>query len=167
MKKLFFLAVFFSLFLNPAFETYAQSLSTTEPSTSKFDMTGFPQWAKDMRRFDIITFGSFPFSLFFVSFIMDSVRWYNENRWDMSEQGRRYAPWPMKSASAYEMSNNEYAQMFLIAAGLSLCIATIDLLIVHSKRNKERRRLESLPSGSYEIEKKPYGEDENPEKTEE
>jgi len=167
MKKCLFLLFLFSLFLSPAFEAHAQSLSTTNTTTSTFDMTGFPQWAKDIRRFDIIAFGSFPFSIFFVSFAMDMINWYNANGFDMTEQGRRYAPWPAKSAGAVEMTNNEYAQMFLISAGVSAGIALLDLLIVNIKRNKERRRLESMPSGSYEIERKPYGEAETTEEAEE
>jgi len=149
-----------SLFFTPVFEAHAQSLSSTNSTTTTFDMSGMPQWAKDIRRFDIIAFGSFPFSIFFVSTVMDLIRWNNANGFNMSEEGRRYAPWPAKSAGAIEMTNNEYTQMFLYAAGVSVVIALVDLLIVQIKRNKERRRLESLPSGSYEIETKPYGEQE-------
>ena len=158
MKKYLFLLFLFSLFLSPVFEANAQSLSTTNSTTSTFDMTGFPQWAKDIRRFDIIAFGSFPFSMFFVSFTMDMIRWGNANGFDMSEHGRRYAPWPAKSAAAIEMTNNEYVQVLLLSAGVSVGIALLDLIIINTKRKKERRRLESLPSGSYEIEREPYGE---------
>jgi len=158
MKKFFFLMFLISLFFTPAFESHAQSLSSTNSTTATFDMTGMPQWAKDIRRFDIIAFGSFPFSIFFVSTVMDLIRWNDANGFDMSEEGRRYAPWPAKSAGAIEMTNNEYTQMFLYAAGVSMVIALADFIIVHIKRSKERRRLESLPTGSYEIEREPYGE---------
>ena len=158
MKKILFLMFVFSLFFMPALKANAQSLSATNSTTATFDTSNFPQWAKDVRRFDIIAFGSFPFSMFFVSFAIDMVRWGNANGFDMSEQGRRYAPWPAKSAGAIEMTNDDYTQLILISAGVSVGIALLDLLIVNIKRNKERRRLESLPSGSYEIERKPYGE---------
>jgi len=158
MKKMVFLAFLFILLTAPSFQAVAQSLSSNNPTTSTFDTSEFPGWAKDLRRFDIIAFGTFPFSMFIVTTIMESMRWYNANGWDMSEEGRRYAPWPAKSAGAYEMSNSEYANTILIAAGLSVAFALVDLLIINIKRSNERKRLESLPSGAYEIEIRPYGE---------
>jgi hypothetical protein len=83
------------------------------------------------------------------------VRWYNANRWDLSEQGRRYAPWPFKSAGAVEMSNDEYLRTVLLAGGLSLVIALVDLIIVKAKQSGERQRLENMPSGSIIIERIP------------
>ena len=163
MNKILFLAILFFLIFSSMFDVQAQNLSTTSSSSSTFDMTGFPQWAKDIRRFDIVAFGSFPFSMFFVSFTMDMFRWNDANGLDMSEQGRRYAPWPLKSAGAYEMTNREYGNTILLAAGVSVGIAFLDMFIVNAKRNKERRRLESLPSGSYEIDVVPYGEQEQEE----
>jgi len=158
MKKAVVLLFLISLFLAPAFNAEAQSLSSNNPTTSTFDTTGFPQWAKDLRRFDIVAFGSYPLSMFFVTFTMDMIRWNDENGMDMSDFGRRYAPWPLKSAGAYEMTNEEYKEVFLLAAGVSVAIALADLIIVYIKRGNERRRLESLPAGSYEIERFPYGE---------
>ena len=155
MKKIFFLIILFSLLLIPVFQAAAQQLSTTEPTNAAFDTTGFPQWAKDLRRWEIIAFGTYPFSLFFVTFTMDMIRWNNANSMDMSEEGRRYAPWPLKSAGALEMSSHEFRSTLVIAAGVSITLALIDLFLVLSKRNAERRRLESIPSGSFEIERKP------------
>jgi len=148
------LIVLFSLLLTSVYQAQAQSLSTTNPTESTFKL---PQWVKDLRRFDIITFGAFPFGMFFVTTVTDILRWKDANNFDFSEEGRRYAPWPLKSAGAVEMTNDEYTRTILLAIGVSAVIASIDLLIVVSKRNKERRRIESLPSGSIEINKTPYG----------
>ncbi|MCL2765035.1 MAG: hypothetical protein FWD40_07135 [Treponema sp.] len=162
MKKIFFAFFLFSLFLAPMYKAQAQNLSTTNTTTAVFDTTGFPQWAKDMRRWNIITFGLFPFSMFVVTFSMDMIRWNNANGMDFSDQGRRYAPWPMKSAGAFEMTNDEYLRTIMLALGVSAAVALVDLLIVNIKRNNERRRLESLPSGIFEIERRPYPEAEEP-----
>jgi len=148
MKKTLFLILFFSLFLMPIFQVSAQSLSTTEQTQIVFDTTGFPQWAKDLRRWEIVTFGTFPFSLFFVTFATDMMRWYNTNGMDFSPMGRRYAPWPFRSAGAVEMSSQELRRSIFLAAGLSMTVAFVDLFVVNRNRNNERRRLESLPSGS-------------------
>ena len=160
MKKIIFSIILFSLLMIPVNRAEAQSNVTTSSTTITFASAGtVPGWVKDIRRFDIIAFGSFPFSMFFVTFTMDMIRWNNANGLDFTEQGRRYAPWPLKSAGAVEMTNDEYLNTILIAAGLSLTFALIDLLIINIKRNSERRRLESMPSGSIIIERNPQDED--------
>jgi hypothetical protein len=157
MKKIFFLIILFSLFFNSTRQAEAQNLSSKETTEAAFDSSELPQWVKDFRRFDIITFGAFPFSIFFVTFAEDMIRWNDANGLDFSEQGRQYAPWPLKSAGAYEMTNDEYTKTIWLAVGVSAAVALVDLIIVTIKRANERRRIESRPSGSYEIIKTPYG----------
>ena len=154
MKRIFFLIILFSLLFSSAYKAEAQSLSTTKPTEATFKL---PQWVKDFRRFDIITFGIFPFSMFFVTTVTDIIRWRDANGLDFSEEGRRYAPWPLKSAGAVEMSNDEFVRTIYLAAGVSVGLALIDLAIVNIKRAIERRRMENIPSGSYEINKNAYG----------
>ena len=152
MKKIFFVSVLLFLLFAPQFEASAQS--NTVPNV--FDMTDFPQWARDLRRFDIITFGTFPFSMFVVTFATDMFRWNNANGMDFND--RRYAPWPLKSAGAVDMSAEEYQRTILLAAGLSVVLALTDFVIVSIRRSNERRRIESRSSGSYNINR---GSDEN------
>jgi hypothetical protein len=157
MKRIFFLIILFSLLFSVTHKASAQSLSTTKPTESTFSSSDLPRWVKDVRRFDIITFGIFPFSMFFVTTVNDILRWKDANNFDFTDEGRRYAPWPLKSAGAVEMTNDEFVQTIYIAAGVSLGLALIDLAIVNIKRAIERRRMESIPSGSYEINVTPYG----------
>ena len=152
MKKIFFVSVLFFLLFAPQFEAAAQS--TSVPNV--FDMTNFPQWARDVRRFDVIAFGSFPFSMFVVTFAVDMFRWYDANGLDFNDM--RYAPWPLKSAGAVDMSAEEYQRTILLAAGLSVVLALTDFVIVSIRRSNERRRIESRSSGSYNINR---GSDEN------
>jgi hypothetical protein len=165
MKKIFFLIVLFSLLFSSAHQAQAQSLSTTKPTESTFKSSDLPQWVKDFRRWDIIAFGAFPFSMFFVTTVTDIIRWKEANNLDFSEEGRRYAPWPLKSAGAIEMTNDEYSRTIMLAVGVSAVIACVDLIIIVAKRNKERKRMESLPSGSTEIIKTPYGTQETDDST--
>jgi hypothetical protein len=156
MKNNKIIISFFLLFVY-VFQITAQTSSDT---STTFNTESFPQWAKDMRRFDIIAFGSFPFSMFTATFFMDVYRWNTHNN-DFA-----YAPWPLKSANAVEMNSDEFKKTILIAAGLSLAIALTDLIIVKIKRSKERRRIESMPSGSVTINNTPYGiQDEESENT--
>jgi len=87
-----------------------------------------PQWAKDLRRGEIIFFGSFPFTVFFTRTLMDMIRTAAHD-WD-----RRYAPWPFKSAGAVLMNNNELRAMFGIAISASLAISMADYLLIKNKR---------------------------------
>jgi hypothetical protein len=93
---------------------------------------GPPQWAKDLRRGEIIAFGSLPFTIFFTKTFMDLYRTANHN-WDS-----RYAPGLFKGAGAIPMTNTELKMMFGIAISTSVVIAVIDHLIVKHKRNKAR-----------------------------
>jgi hypothetical protein len=159
MKNFIFVVLIIFLFLSPALRLQAQSSTSANSSTASpnaFDTSGFPQWAKDLRRWDIITFGVYPFALFFTTTVADLVRWNNANGMNMSD--RRYAPWPLKSAGAIEMTRGEYEKVLLQAAGVSAMIACTDLVIVLIKRNKERKRIESRPRSTAVIDIKPYGE---------
>jgi len=156
MKKLFLFVFTLSLLSAPSDRVYAQTTTTTTETTYKF--SDMPRWVKDMRRFDIITFGAFPFSMFFVTFATDMIRWKRENDFDTSAEGRRYAPWPLKAPGAPERTDEERRKTIFISAGVSAGIALVDLSIVLIRRSIERRRLERKLTGSFEIITSPYGE---------
>jgi len=156
MKNLIFVVLIIFLFLSPVLQVQAQSgANSSTPPPNVFDTTDFPQWAKDLRRWDIITFGVYPFALFFTTAVTDLVRWNNANGMSMSD--RRYAPWPLKSAGAVEMTKDEFGRVLLQAAGVSAMIACTDLVIVLIKRNKERKRIESRPRSTAVVDINPYG----------
>jgi hypothetical protein len=164
MKNFIFVVLIIFLFLSPVLRAEAQSNTDTTVPPNVFDTTGFPQWAKDLRRWDIVTFGVYPFALFFTTAAADLIRWNKANGMSMSD--RRYAPWPLKSAGAIEMTKDEYGRVLLQAAGVAAMIACTDLVIVLIKRNKERKRIESRPRSAAVIDINPYGdllEDSSPE----
>jgi hypothetical protein len=140
---------------------YVPAQTNNPPPPGAFDTTGFPQWAKDLRRFEIVAFGSIPFAMFFTNFGMDMYRWSKANGMDFSEEGRRYAPWPLKSAGAELMTSNEYEKVFLVAACVSMGIAFTDLFIVQLKRYKARKKAEALPAGTTIITRTPWPEEQD------
>jgi len=97
--------------------------------------------------------------MFFTTFGMDMRRWSNANGMDMSEEGRRYAPWPLKSAGAVILDTSDFERVFKIAACISVGIAFTDLIIVKIKRYKARKRAEALPAGTIIIDRKPWPEE--------
>ena len=132
----------------------------TNTASSIFASDGVPQWVKDLRRWEIIAFGSIPFTILTATFAMDMYRWQKANGMDMSDTGRRYAPWPLKSAGAVVMEGKEQETVFIIAASLSAGIAITDQVIVQIKRYRARKKAEALPVGTIIITKQPWSEEE-------
>jgi hypothetical protein len=125
----------------------------------------FPLWAKDLRRAEIITFGSFPFTLFFSMIAVDTYQWGTHD-WD-----NRYAPWPIRGAGAVEMSMDQRVLTLGIALGVSVLIATADHIIIRMKRSNEAKKAAALPSGEPIIIRRPIDDfpedDENEESSDE
>ena len=134
---------------------WAQTQGSTESfmPSSHFDMTGFPQWARDLRRIEIIAFGSFPFAYFFSSFFYDTYRCAS-NGWD-----QRYAPWPFESAGSIGKSHDDRINVLLIAAGTAVVISLVDYTIVRIKRSRYEREIRNLPAGTPIIIRKPLDEE--------
>lgn len=109
---------------------------TEEIKTPLYDPADFPQWSKDLRRAEIIAFGSLPFTVFFSKVAVDSYRW-SQNDWD-----RRYAPWPLKSAGAIEMSEKQRIGVMTAGAVTAVVLAGVDHLIMRSRRKEQKRREE-------------------------
>jgi len=112
-----------------------------------------PQWLRDLRRAEIVAFGSFPFAMFTATMGMDLYRWQRAN--GMSWDDRSYAPWPLKSAGAVAMTDDEQKNTITLAIGLSLTVALVDHLIVRIRRQRERRRIEEMPAGTIIINRIP------------
>jgi hypothetical protein len=129
------------------------STSTTNLVSTQFDTSDFPQWAKDLRRGEIVAFGSFPFMMLFTSVAMDSYRWYNNN-WD-----NRYAPFFLKSAGAVEMTETEQIITLTSAIAGSIVIALVDYFIVLYKRNKQAKIPKNVPGETPIIIRKPLAEE--------
>ncbi|MDR0403238.1 MAG: hypothetical protein LBH35_06575 [Treponema sp.] len=98
-----------------------------------------PLWLKDIRRAEIVAFGSFPLTLFWTSFFMDLYRTASHG-WD-----NRYAPWPFKGAGAVGMTNQEISMMFTIAVSSSLVIAVVDHFILRYRRSRTRDLEKPVP----------------------
>ena len=149
------IALLFLLTAVPALLVPAQ----TNTAPSILESANIPQWVKDMRRWEIVAFGSIPFTMLTATFAMDMYRWQNANGMDFTDEGRRYAPWPMKSAGAVVMEGKEQETVFIIAASLSVGIAMADQVIVQIKRYKARKKAEALPVGTIIITEKPWSEE--------
>ncbi|MDR2247265.1 MAG: hypothetical protein LBE17_11460 [Treponema sp.] len=87
----------------------------------------YPQWVRDLRRADIITFGVFPFTFFLASTIVETYR-FSQHDWDS-----RYAPWPVGSVSR---TTGEHIAAISVAAGGAVLVAVADYFIQRAKRER-------------------------------
>jgi hypothetical protein len=135
------------LLMTFATTVHAQSGASAVTDTAKKE---FPLWAKDLRRAEIVAFGSFPFTFFTATFAIDTYR-MSQHDWD-----RRYAPWPLKAAGAVSMTKDEQLLTIGIAALTSVTISIIDYVIVRLKRAAAERELSRLPQGDPIIIRNPW-----------
>jgi hypothetical protein len=161
-----FLFVFFALAAQLSAQSSSQGSGRDSASSSPQtlapnilpdtqDSSEFPLWARDLRRGEIVAFGSFPFTIFVSTFAMDTMRYFRNDR------DSRYLPWPLKGPGAIEMTRKEREKTLIIAAAASVAIAAIDFTIVHIKRNRERERIERQAGGGITgIIRSPIPEDE-------
>jgi len=139
------------LFILSSVDLMAQTGTTPESDTSHW-----PGWLRDLRRWEIVAFGSFPFTMFFSTIGMNTYRWHRETGMDWGR--REYAPWPLTSAGAIPMEDSEQRRTIMIAIGLSAGVAVADHLIVQARRRRERRRAEAIPVGTVIITRMPIEE---------
>ena len=130
-KKIAFLIFFVSLF--SVFPVYAED-TTVSRTPDPYGAEEFKQWQKDLRRFEIISFGALPF----VSLL--SFWAYDIGRSIAHKGDPAYNPWPIKDAKiAVKLTEKEQLGIFLTAVGISLGVAIIDLTYRSIKRANAKK----------------------------
>lgn len=130
-KKIAFLIFFVSLF--SVFPVYAED-TTVSRTPDPYGAEEFKQWQKDLRRFEIITFGALPF----VSLL--SFWAYDIGRSIAHKGDPAYNPWPIKDAKiAVKLTEKEQRNIFFTAVGISLGVAVIDLTYRSIKRANAKK----------------------------
>lgn len=130
-KKIAFLIFFVSLF--SVFPVYAEDTKVSR-TPDPYGAEEFKQWQKDLRRFEIITFGALPF----VSLL--SFWAYDIGRSIAHKGDPAYNPWPLKDAKiAVKLTEKEQLGVFLTAVGISLGVAIIDITYRSIKRANAKK----------------------------
>jgi hypothetical protein len=88
-------------------------------------------------RLEIVSLGSYPITLFYVGFIYDIKRYY-ENGKDAA-----YAPWPFRGTNAVALDNSERMARLEAALCLSFAVGIVDAAIHASKVKKAKRLREA------------------------
>jgi hypothetical protein len=134
---LFFICLFLAFIPGTVRGQTSTSTSGTEMKSLQFDTSGFPGWARDLRRAEIVAFGSFPFTFLFANLGVNIYRTASHN-WD----SRYYAgPMNMNSPDSVEMTQDELVLVMSVAAAGSVVISLADYFIVKYKQHKREREL--------------------------
>lgn len=97
----------------------------------------FPLWQRELRRFEILSFGSLPFVTLLSFWSYDMIR----SAQHPNDPG--YYPWPFKQADrTIPLTEREQLGVFLTSMGISMGVALIDIIYRAVKRSAERKRLE-------------------------
>ncbi len=83
----------------------------------------FPRWARDLRRFEIVFFGTVPFSFLYTSAGYSLYR-YGSSNWDPS-----YAPAILGNKTPPILTTTEKFEIVYTAAGVSFAAALLDFII--------------------------------------
>ena len=128
IRAFIFLFVFVCLVFSPA-------LHSQTGDGTHFDMSEFPQWAKDLRRGEIIAFGTYPFSYIISNFAVDIYR--------SAIRGgdRRYAPWPLRTNPSVGKTQGEVFMTIGVAAGVSVLFALVDYTIMRVRRSRQAKEI--------------------------
>jgi hypothetical protein len=113
------------LVCSPGFTQNQPVTVTIEPYTRE----EFPQWARDLRRTEIVTLGSLPFVTLSVTLGYGIIRW----------AGGGAFPNPF-AKSADNLTSDEQLEVLLISLGTSVALGLADLTINLIRRHNTQRR---------------------------
>ena len=102
----------------------------------EYDPEEFSPFLNDLRRGEIIFFGSLPLSLFVCFETYDISRYFYIRGRDGAEEALAYAPRPLRRYGGKPYSSEETKWLLVSALSLSLSFALVDFMI---GRIRERR----------------------------
>ena len=98
-----------------------------------------PSWAKDLRRAEIVTLGSLPFTT------LGATLAYSLYRYGANDFNPAYIPnpFPLSSTEA-RLSTDEQIGIIVTAAGLSLAVGITDFIVMQVKHSRQKKALEKI-----------------------
>ncbi|MFP4068029.1 MAG: hypothetical protein ACLFS5_11090 [Spirochaetaceae bacterium] len=116
---------------------FASSLVEAQDSAPEpYAPKEFPQWSRDLRRGEIIAFGSFPIALLVSNIGYDAVRFFRKSL-EAGEWNYTYAPWFFGPPEKPPLTQQERVGVLMTAAGVSVGVALIDYVIGRIRADRE------------------------------
>jgi hypothetical protein len=115
--------------------SFSSLLFANSTSPEPYGENEFPDWANYLRRYEVITLGSLPFTTMGVTTIYTLYR-YIDNDFD-----KKYIPNPFAlTSSAANLDSDEQKFILLTAIGTSIVAGTVDLIIHVIKKEKAKKK---------------------------
>lgn len=98
-----------------------------------------PSWVKDLRRAEIVTLGSLPFTT------LGATLAYSLYRYGANDFKPAYIPnpFPLSSTEA-KLSTDEQIGIIATAAGISLAVGITDFIVMQVKHSRQKKALEKI-----------------------
>lgn len=98
-----------------------------------------PSWIKDLRRAEIVTLGSLPFTT------LGATLAYSLYRYGANDFKPAYIPnpFPLSSTEA-KLSTDEQIGIIATAAGISLAVGITDFIVMQVKHSRKKKALEKI-----------------------
>ena len=98
-----------------------------------------PSWVKDLRRAEIVTLGSLPFTT------LGATLAYSLYRYGANDFKPAYIPnpFPLSSTEA-KLSTDEQIGIIATAAGISLAVGITDFIVMQVKQSRKKKALEKI-----------------------
>jgi hypothetical protein len=113
---------------------YTQTPPPNKVTPVPYTSDEFPDWARQIRRTEIITIGSLPFTTLGISTIYGLFRYVKNNF------NPEYIPNPLaKSSSAANLDEEEQKNIVISAVTVSVVVGLIDLVITLIKNAREKK----------------------------
>ena len=135
MKKSIFVVLFIFVII---FSLSAVEIDMTGIEVEPYDKVEFPQFLLDMRRAEIVTFGSYPFTTMAVGAGFSLFKYFS------SGMDSKYTPNPFIKTSSANLTDAETRGIILGAAGLSLGIGIIDFFLNQIALSTEKQKKEAM-----------------------
>ena len=115
--------------------SFSSLLFANSTSPEPYGENEFPDWANYLRRYEVITLGSLPFTTMTVTTIYTLYR-YIDNDFD-----KNYIPNPLAlTSSAANLDSDEQKMILMTAIGTSILAGTVDLIIHVIKKEKAKKK---------------------------
>ncbi len=114
----------------------AQQEGTGEDEPEEYQEDEFSPFLRELRRAEIVMFGSFPITLFLSLEAFDIYRYIDHYK---DEDYYKYTPWPFRSPESAPYETREVAGILVTAVSTSMLIAAVDYIIGKAKKKRSER----------------------------
>ncbi len=153
MKHFIFGFIVFILPVIFPLQAFSQSDGNSDSSAEPYSESEFPQWSKDLRRFEIVSLGAVPFAAISINLGYSAYQYFSGNSSTFET--------PFSKGSS--LTEGEQMKIFCASVGAGILVGFTDMAINFVKRCNEKKRQQKILESNDQIIIVPFQEIENTE----